>query len=123
VPRAPQAWSDAPSHSGAVSGTSPVPPPRGGGSLLRELMCLPIGRGEWPPNIRGRMTTAQARKQGSPVAMVSIQPGLRFGAGPRISNQAESQHGVWFKGLWQGTVTRLGSNKNSSIAREQNGQG
>lgn len=69
------------------------------------------------------MTTAQARKQGSLVAVVSIQPGLKFGAGPQITNQAESQHEVWFRGLWQGAATRLCPNKNSSIVREQNGQG
>lgn len=69
------------------------------------------------------MTTAQAGRQGLPVAKVSIQLGLRFGAGPQITNQADSQHGVWFRDLWQGAATRLCSNKNSSITREQKGQG
>lgn len=86
-------------------------------------MRLPTGRGEWPPSISDRMTAAQARKQGSPVAEVSIYPGLRFRVGPQIMSQAESQHGVWFRGLWQGAATRLSSNKNSSITREQSGQG
>lgn len=69
------------------------------------------------------MTTAQAGRQGLPVAKVSIQLGLRFGAGPQITNQADSQHGVWFRDLWQGAATRLCSNKNSFITREQKGQG
>lgn len=72
-------------------------------SLLESSCLLPTGRGEWSPNVSDRMTTAQARKQGLPVAKVSIQLGLRFGVGPRITLES-GQVSAW--GLVQGSVAR-----------------
>lgn len=71
-------------------------------SLLESSCLLPTGRGEWSPNVSD-MTTAQARKQGLPVAKVSIQLGLRFGVGPRITLES-GQVSAW--GLVQGSVAR-----------------
>lgn len=54
---------------------------------------------------------------------VSIQLGLRFGAGPKITLESgQTSAWVWFRGLWQGAAARLCSNKGSSSTREQTGK-
>lgn len=117
-----------PSHSGASRmapfrvGRLPCPPSEWGNSP-QEVVPL--------ANRRERVVTKHQRQDGhcpgqeagSPVAEVGVWLGLRSGAGPRITSQARSRRGVWFKGLRQGAAARLCSNKDSSIAGEQTGQG